>query len=334
MQLPLELRSAIEHELAGWSAKELGSLAADVSGRYRSPAPAPGGRLIRRPEEVVAYAAFRLPATYAALHAVLTQVKEEQPGWSPRSLLDVGAGPGTATWAAADVFPTLSQATLLERDDAMIDFGRRLAARAAHAVVREATWVKADATAAWEAPPHDLVIASYILGELPEDAREPFVRKLWESTAGMLLLIEPGTPRGFGHIHAARQRLIDLGAALAAPCPHAGPCPIAGSDWCHFSQRVERSRLHRQVKDAELSYEDEKFSFVVASRLPAAPVPGRVIRHPQVRKGYLDLHVCTADGRATTVRVTRKARDRYRQARDLRWGSPLPPDVMDPPDPH
>ena len=41
-------------------------------------------------------------------------------------------------------------------------------------------------------------------------------------------------------------------------------------DWCHFTQRLPRSRAHKQIKGAELPFEDEKFSYVALTRAPAA----------------------------------------------------------------
>ncbi|MBK8729172.1 MAG: hypothetical protein IPM00_07135 [Tetrasphaera sp.] len=102
---------------------------------------------------------------------------------------------------------------------------------------------------------------------------------------------------------AARDRLRSAGWHLVAPCPHALDCPLADGDWCHFSVRVQRSNLHRDLKAAELNYEDEKFSYVLATRTgdppqpPAAP-DDRVLRHPLTRKGMGQFRVCAPDGAA------------------------------------
>src|SRR5262249_25705810 len=97
-------------------------------------------------------------------------------------------------------------------------------------------------------PPHDLVVASYVLGELSEADRAATVAALWERCAGALLRVEPGTPAGFARLRAARVALLAAGAHMLAPCPHEAACPIVDPDWCHMAVRVERSRLHRQAK--------------------------------------------------------------------------------------
>jgi ribosomal protein RSM22 (predicted rRNA methylase) len=323
MELPHALQVALEEALDSQPTKKLATAAAELSSRYRASAAFRAGMFIRSPEEVAAYAAFRLPATFAAVASALAQVQERLPTWTPRSVLDVGAGPGTAIWAAADTWPEIEQITLVEREEGMIALGKRLAASSPLASVQQARWLRADLTGTWEAAPSDLFIAAYLLGELAEDKGAALLEKLWESCSGVLLLIEPGTPAGFARIRQARQQLLAAGASIIAPCPHTAPCPMPENDWCHFAQRVARSRLHRQVKGGELAYEDEKFSYVALSRMRGSAILGRVIRHPQIRPGHIHLELCTPQS-LTSATVTRKDRALFRQVRDVRWGSVMP----------
>jgi ribosomal protein RSM22 (predicted rRNA methylase) len=69
-------------------------------------------------------------------------------------------------------------------------------------------------------------------------------------------VVEPGTPKGWQRILAARSRLIENGDHTIAPCPHRDACPISVPDWCHFSRRVARSRIHRRAKDADVPWDD------------------------------------------------------------------------------
>lgn len=320
MQLPAEVMSAIEGELASYSASELAAVVAELSDSYRTGIRKGKGKHLRSERDAAAYAAYRLPATFAAAYAVFNEIKECLPDWQPKTCLDVGAGPGTAAWAAATVWPVLNQMTLLEREQIMIDLGKRLLHRSASPVLRQAEWVKADLAGSWPAHAVDLVVASYVVNELPEESISALVKRLWECTKGALVVIEPGTPAGFARIRQVRAHLLSRGAKTVAPCPHDNPCPLPESDWCHFAQRVNRSRLHRQVKAGELSYEDEKFSYVCVSRQSVTSICGRVLRHPQISKGCIQLDLCTPEGISRLV-VTRKDKERYRKARDWKWGS-------------
>jgi ribosomal protein RSM22 (predicted rRNA methylase) len=207
----------------------------------------------------------------------------------------------------------------------MIALGQRLATQADATLLREARWQQADLLSRWEAPAHDLVVAAYVLNELPEVRRAEIVDALWERATNGLLLVEPGTPAGFAVIRQARGQLLEAGGTVLAPCPHDCACPMPDDDWCHFAQRINRTRLHRAVKGGTLAYEDEKFSYVAVARRPAPPIAGRVIRHPQILPGRVVLQLCTPEGLRTTTITRGKDRAAFRQARDLRWGDALLP---------
>jgi ribosomal protein RSM22 (predicted rRNA methylase) len=151
----------------------------------------------------------------------------------------------------------------------------------------------------------------------------------WAATTGELVIIDTGTPAGFARILAARRHLVDAGARLVAPCPSDGQCPMADSDWCHFAVRLARSGPHRALKGAELPFEDEKYSYVVAGRAPVTRAAGRVVRHPQTRSGHIRLQVCH-DDQITEQVVGKSSGDLYRWARKAAWGDPVPAALLHP----
>ena len=121
------------------------------------------------------------------------------------------------------------------------------------------TYQRGEARAALaKADAADLVVASYMIGEISEGERTSLAELMWEKTRDTLLVVEPGTPAGYARIIALREQLIAAGAHVAAPCPHDGQCPLAAPDWCHFTQRLPRSRAHKQLKGAELPYRGRK----------------------------------------------------------------------------
>jgi ribosomal protein RSM22 (predicted rRNA methylase) len=147
---------------------------------------------------------------------------------------------------------------------------------------------------------------------------------MWSKARDTLLVVGPGTPAGYARIIALRAQLIASGAHVAAPCPHDGKCPLQGPDWCHFTQRLPRSQAHKQIKGAELPFEDEKFSYVALSRAPVASRRARVLAQPAVSKVEVTAKLCTPDG-LTTARLPRRAKEDYARARRWRWGDAVAP---------
>ncbi|RKT55245.1 small ribosomal subunit Rsm22 family protein [Saccharothrix australiensis] len=317
-----ELRRALQDELTGWKPAALAPVVERLSTRYREGGAA-SEPILRTPADVGAYAAYRMPATYAALRRVLGEAAAQRPDLAPRTLLDVGGGTGAALWAAVETWPGLTSLTVLEQAEQARVLGARLVAGAAHPALRSARWVRGVLGPATTLPAADVATLSYVLGELPEPLRDEVVDELGRA-ADTVVVVEPGTPAGYRRVLAARDRLIASGRSVAAPCPHEAACPLAGADWCHFSARVARTALHRQVKSATLGHEDEKFAYVVATRVPGPHAANRVLRHPVRRKGMARLRLCAGDGTAVDRVVSKRDPDAYRAARDVEWGDPWP----------
>ncbi len=313
--LPAELKAALEAKLHGLSRTGAASRAALISKTYRD-----GGTsgAIRTEADALAYALARMPATYAAVMASLNALCEIRPDFAPTSLLDIGAGPGTASWAAAEAFSSLQRFTLLDANRALRALGLNLGSGSMR--LRDMTYGRGQAHAALaDAEAADLVVASYMIGEIGSGEQATLAELMWAKTRDTLLVVEPGTPAGYRRIIALRTHLIAAGAHVAAPCPHDRGCPLAAPDWCHFTQRLPRSRAHQQLKSAVLPYEDEKFSYLALTRAPAARHPDRVLAQPAITKVEVLAKLCTPDGLAMTA-VSRRARADYARARRWRWG--------------
>ncbi|MFT5088854.1 MAG: ribosomal protein RSM22 (predicted rRNA methylase) [Candidatus Latescibacterota bacterium] len=321
MQLPPALRYAIEDELTAYDVRELTRAASELSDQYRTRQPTQG-RFIRSELHRRAYIATRLPATYAAVSATLATLAHTQPD-KIRSLLDLGAGSGSASWAAQAHFASLATCTLIERDQELITLGQKLAANADNALLKTAQWHTADLSTQQALPASDLVLASYALNELGEDTAIATLHRAWAATRVALVVVEPGTPVGFALIKKFRDALIEKGAHLLAPCPHAATCPLPADDWCHFAQRINRTSLHRSLKGGELGHEDEKFSYLIFTKEPLTPAPARILRHPQRRPGHVHLSLCTVDGLRQQT-VTRSDKSHWKNARKTQWGDPWP----------
>ena len=324
------------------------------------------------PLEAAAYAVARLPMTFGAQRRVFRELRDRCPAFEPKTLLEFGAGPAPALWAARDVFgggfgvggAGAGSATLVDASPSMMSFARRVAKSAADELdLRElgegmgflsrpsgrplpephpwgesgAVKTVASLRAMHSKAAFDLVVAAYALGELDAPggtggtgggaetaARRPrdenqirrradeTVAQLWSRVApgGALVLVEPGTPNGSRLIRRARQRVLDserdtaarlmtsdddVDAHVVAPCQHDRACPMDGlPTWCHFSQRVQRSEMHRQMlpRGRGAQHQDERFSYVILRRLSRARARQEdVARAEKVASGkWLDVH--------------------------------------------
>ncbi len=318
MPLPEYLADVLQSETAKFDRSQLAKSARELTDRYKSSSFA--GPAIMSDADRAAYLAVRFPATFAVNEHVFRELRRLAPEAAITSLLDLGAGPATSFLAAAEIFPEINKTTLLERDQRWLDLGKRLIFANPHHGARDTEWLRTDLRSGLPTQSHDLVMMSYVLGELSAADSEITLRQAWNSAGQFLVIIEPGTPPGFAVVNRARSFLIGAGAHLLAPCPHCGECPMAvAGDWCHFSQRLQRTAEHRQLKGGSLGYEDEKFSYLIASRTALNPARARIVRHPRKHTGFLHLNLCTPAGLRVRT-VTKSQKTAYKQARHAEWG--------------
>ncbi|MFG2328215.1 small ribosomal subunit Rsm22 family protein [Streptomyces sp. NPDC048604] len=319
------LRSSLAALLDGLPPSQAAQAVERLIASYRGTTPT-DAPVLRDRSDVAAYAAYRMPATFEAVRSALDALRAAAPDWRPGAHTDIGGGTGAASWAVAEAWEDEPQGgprtTVLDWAEPALALGRELAAG-----VFEAEWRRARIGSAMRLDETDLVTISYVLKELTEADRTAVVTEAARA-AQAVVIVEPGTPDGYERIIAARELLIGAGLSVAAPCPHNGACPIErGRDWCHFAARVSRSSLHRQVKGGSLAYEDEKFSYVAATRFPVAPALSRVTRRPQIRKGQVLLDLCgPEDEGLSRTTVTKRHGALYKAARDAEWGDAWPPE--------
>jgi ribosomal protein RSM22 (predicted rRNA methylase) len=237
------------------------------------------------------------------------------------SLIDLGCGPGTASWAALAAFPGIETVTMVDANTQLLATARALAAKASSRALRRAQAIQGD-LATHHTDGADLVLLSYAFTEVPDPKLEAAISAAWACCKGALVVVEPGTPRDHERLMNARNRLIAEDARIAAPCPHAAPCPVVSPDWCHFSVRLPRTREHLQAKGAALGYEDEKFSYlaVVRSGIAVEAPAARVLARPRQTKFATTLKLCGTDGVLVERQILKRDRDSHRRVRRLDWG--------------
>ncbi|CAI9093373.1 OLC1v1028863C1 [Oldenlandia corymbosa var. corymbosa] len=255
--------------------------------------------LTYRDDESIAYVASRMPAVFSACYRVLTEVRRRVPDFSPVKVLDFGAGTGAAMWALREVWPqSVEKINLIEPSQSMQRAGLRLIQDQKNLPFIQSYGSLQALTQKINKSErkHDLVIASYVLGEIPSlKDRITIVRQLWDLTGDVLVILEPGTPEGSNIISHIRSHILWMenrkfrkaeaaahkgstslvtaksGAFIVAPCPHDGRCPLNKTGkYCHFIQRLQRTTSQRAYKRSKgkplRGYEDEKFCYVAFRR--------------------------------------------------------------------
>lgn len=317
MEIPQELKDAITKEMNEIQTTEIIQEAQKISQKYRAN-DGKGKRFITRKSEAIAYAISRMPATYCAVYSA---VKNTLKNYDKKinTVLDIGAGTGTATWAVADLLNT-NQITCLEREKEMLKLGEKLMQE--NSFLQKVKWKEFDLVNDELTEKADFVVVSYVINELKEEDRKIVLSKLWNAVNQILLIIEPGTPEGFKHILEAREILLTGGAYIVAPCSHNKKCPIKDDDWCSFYVRVARSGIQRQAKKGELGYEDEKFSYIAFSKTPINNYKPRILRHPQINQGYVKVKLCAEDQIEEKV-FSKKDGELYKMIRKLDAGNTI-----------
>lgn len=318
MELPIELRNIIENEIDKTNIKELQKNAEIISLKYRAEEDKKGKRLVTESAEALSYAAVRMPATYGAVRTALQKTFELYDG-KITSLIDVGAGTGAGTWAANELIE-LDEIICLEREDSMREWGEYFMTESS--ILKNVIWKEFDLLNSEIDKKADLVICSYVLNELNDKDRKLALEKLWEATNKVLLIIEPGTPLGFKEIKELRRKLLNYGGKIIAPCPNIESCPIAENDWCHSTCRIARSKVHKILKNGDVPYEDEKFSYISVYKSEEDINKNgyaRVLRHPIIESGKITLQLCTENGILTKI-VTKKDKELFKIARKINCG--------------
>ncbi len=286
-----------------------------ISSRYRQGV----GSFLQTEEERKVYLFTRLPGTFSAVMKVFEELASRGLENAYSSFLDVGAGPGTGMWGAVSCFKSIESCSLLEKDVQFMSFGKEIAKKSSSEVIQKAQFHICDLEKPIKVEPHDLTLLSYSIGEIREEKWPSLLETIWNATQKTLVIIEPGTPAGYQRLMKIRDILLSFGGLLWAPCPHSLECPLAKGDWCHFSSRVQRTALHRQLKSADLGYEDEKFSYLVFGKNTIPSFEARVIRRPIKHAGHVEFFLCKKEGVGKEI-FSKKDKELYRSRKKLEWG--------------
>lgn len=263
-----------------------------------------------------AYIACRMPATFKAIEYVLNEIKTLAPSIKINSALDLGSGPLTSLWALFSTFKSLNKVHLVERDEKLLSLGKKLSSQESFFKKAE---IERNNILKIKNYDFDIVILSYVANELKNPIIEKIINRWAFSKSKVIVFVEPGTMYGFKKIKFIRQKLIDAGFNIIAPCPNALKCPMPKNDWCHFYVRVKRSKKHKYLKGGTLGYEDEKFSYVIATKEKVSYPKARILRFVKKSNQELIFTLCQ-DGKMIKEKVLRKDKTKYKKAQKINWG--------------
>jgi ribosomal protein RSM22 (predicted rRNA methylase) len=215
--------------------------------------------------------------------------------------------------ALAAVDAGFAEALACDRSARALDAARALAAAARRTL----------ATPRWEPAPgeplaalaagrsFDVVLMGHVVNELFPGDLERRAALLEEAIAllapgGSLVVIEPALRETSRAILAVRDRLVERGYTLRAPCLFHGACPalLRESDWCHAERAIEPPPLVGAIgKAAGIRREAVKMSYLVVAPRgePWSPPPAgrvfRIVSEPLSSKGRLRYMACGPEGR-------------------------------------
>ena len=314
MKIPELLENEIEEKLNHIKLTELKQYASKLSEKYMYQERT-GDTLLNTELEALAYSIMRMPATYGAVYTALKNTLERI-DCNIQSVLDIGAGTGAATWAISELLETKNM-RCLEREQVMLELGKAFMSQ--NPKLKDVSWNYMDIVEDKLDTKADLVVTSYMLNEIKPENRKSVIDKLIKSSNHIVLMIEPGTPEGFKNIKEVQKIAIENGLHIIAPCTFQGICPLPDDDWCHSIVRMERTKVHKVLKNADLPYEDEKFSYIAISKENYNNMGIRILRHPMIEKGKVTLKVCH-NGKIEEMVVTKKDKELFKMVKKKKCG--------------
>ena len=319
MQIPNLLEYAIEKETEKYNIKDLKEAALNLSKRYMEKK-RNGETFLKTDLDTISYSVIRMPATYSAIRTCLEKIKELN-DFEIKSLLDIGSGTGAAEWAVNDVFE-VNNIVCLEREQAMRELSKKYFSYSDE--FKNIEFIDADIVNEKLNISKDLCILSYIINELSKENRLKVIDKVLSCTNKILLIVEPGTPEGFYNVKMLRDYLYEKGYEIIAPCTgFNGRCDIKEDDWCASSVRVQRTKVHKYLKDADVGFEDEKFSYIAINvsknKLNIEKNFKRILRHPKIQNGRIEVKTCM-QGEIKEEVITKKNKEDFKALKKKKIG--------------
>ncbi|KAF8795141.1 Methyltransferase-like protein 17 [Argiope bruennichi] len=300
-----------------------------------------GSNLLYNYFQSLAYLAGRLPANYASIYKVFSEVKSRLPLFQPRSFFDFGSGVGSAIWASRAVWEqSLNEYFCVDSSSSMNDIAQDL-------LIDENTGKSSikniffrQFLPASDNIKYDLVVSAFSLLDLPTvEDRVRTIDTLWRKTNDILVIIENGNLAGFYSVLDARDYVLQIenqlpdvglnrnGAHVILPCPHEFSCPLMKEEKkkpCGFYVPYEDIfPRHRAV------IKKDWISYVVlkkGSRPTDSNTWPRIVQPVLKKSRFVICRACCSDGNLKELIITKAKHGRhaYRCARSSSLGDLLP----------
>lgn len=308
MVLPEEIQAKINKLFVGLNKKMLVEKRENLTSKYKLNQ-AVNRSVFDTKEDSITYAISRMPATYSVIYTLISDLINQGKIEKVLSVLDIGSGTGAGFFACRELFEN-AEISLFERDLKMISVFNELE--------NEKKVKQFDILRDKIEENADLVMSSYVFSELSEEGRNVAINKMLEASNRYVLIIDTGTPRTYENFMRLKTQLQSQGYKITAPC-ESEKCGLK-NDYCQFYARVERSSLLKMSKSGELSYEDEKYFYLLIDK-NAENVrnldEARVIRRPNLKTNFVELKLCTKNG-VELKNITKKDKELYKKARKIR----------------
>ncbi len=189
-----------------------------------------------------AYRNYFLPLNYLRAAGVIQRGLQVNFFAGFQSTIDWGAGPGTASYAVADILKDqISNQILIEKSSTALKKFSDLHDR----LIRPESTTVLSLKDLNCVPNRTLLIFSYSLTEMTS------LPPNWDQFEGLMIL-EPATSQDGRKLLALRQTLIEKGYFMWAPCTHQNLCPLlteSKNDWCHDRFHVEAPEWFDQLEE-------------------------------------------------------------------------------------
>jgi ribosomal protein RSM22 (predicted rRNA methylase) len=229
-----------------------------------------------------AYFSYFMPLNYVRT----LKVMEESRDWNffedTETVVDFGCGPGTLTQALSQD-SQLAQSSFIgvDRNPHLNKLYQSLPNKSSLSFQSQLPKLSPSNKA--------LLVAGYSLNELKEIPPEFFHFQ-------KIMILEPSTKKAFADLVQFRDRLIDEGYQILAPCPHHESCPLAESkkDWCHDRVYWEQPQWFQDLeKHLPIKNQSVTFSYLLATRAPIKKVAyQRIVGDPLKEKGKTRWMLC------------------------------------------